>query len=341
MNQSDSKRFLYLGGVALLLLAILIIRWIHGWGLVTIHVKDAPISKVIASISRQGHVRVESSLDPMQLVSMDVDKVLPAEAVDTLAIRANASWRLVYLVAPTNKILESSLRTFRGAGRIQDWATLFDPSSPLYNPMNGTLDPGTLDWTPEGPDLNLSKLLDEAAQKSGVMITLPKDWTPIVRKLPKTGPVGKVIPSLVGSVRGKVASFFFLEERRGRANMDSETPSPSTEGWDQQAGSRATVKSEWMEQRMLAQIKHLPTEEQAEARKEFEEITAMTDGLKALSAEQRRAKMRELLAAHHELVMKIMERQMLRNAQMAAQQRIQRAVNYLNRKASSQASQTH
>ena len=94
------RQWILFGG-ALLLAILLIARWIADWGLVTIHVKEAPLGKIIASIARQGHVRFESSLDPATPVSLDVDKVTPVQAIDLLTARTEASWRIVYLAAPS------------------------------------------------------------------------------------------------------------------------------------------------------------------------------------------------------------------------------------------------
>ena len=95
-------RMLFLAGAALLLFGILITRWISHWGLVTIHVKNAPLGKVVASIARQGHIQIETSLDVTKPISLDVDLVTPAEALETLSIGADATWRLAISLLPRN-----------------------------------------------------------------------------------------------------------------------------------------------------------------------------------------------------------------------------------------------
>jgi len=339
MNQSDSKRFLYLGGVALLLLAILIIRWIHGWGLVTIHVKDAPISKVIASISMQGHVRVESSLDPMQLVSIDVDKVLPAVAVDILSIRADASWRVVYLAAPTRAVLNEAIIHLSKAGKIDDWATHYYPTLPLETENGQVLDPRYLELKIDGPENGLFKLLDQAAQKSGVMTASPQNWLPSVQKLPQANQVRRVLTTLIKSAHGKSAEFFLITHLPQRRAGNESVTNDSSQSQPSEAGPRfgdfASMNPAWREEKQLAQIKLLPLSEQDAARKKLAERQALFDQLKGLSPEERRAKWQQMMSNPDNL-QQMQDRQLLRQANQTSAQRINRAVNYLTRKASAQ-----
>ncbi len=141
MNPPIPKRLYFLAGLALLLLGILIARWIAGWGLVTIHVVNAPVGKVISSIAHQGHVRIESSLDPTKLVSMDVDQVTPVVAIDILATRTDASWRVAYLVAPTKAALTAAMTSLCGSGTIDDWITYYYPTPPFTGENAQALDP--------------------------------------------------------------------------------------------------------------------------------------------------------------------------------------------------------
>src|SRR5476651_1093116 len=83
------------GGIAILFLivanVVLHIYW--NWGLITVKVHDAPLSKVIRSIEWQGWVKIYTNLPPDAKVSMWVDHVPLAEAMETLA--ANVGGRPV------------------------------------------------------------------------------------------------------------------------------------------------------------------------------------------------------------------------------------------------------
>ena len=335
------KRQLCLGGLALILLVIVIARWISDWGLVTIHVKDAPLGRVIASIAAQGHVRVESSLDPSRMISLDVDQVTPVEAIDMLALRADAAWRSIVLAAPKSTSFDSVLVPMKENGRVGDWITLFYPAPPFANPGARACDPALLEWKPDAASLDLPRILDEAAQKTGVMIVFPPDWAPPVGKPPGSAPVCKAIRSLAAGVGGKTLPLFFLTERgerrqyrEGTAVHDGvqEVAPPFPFPQNSLGGQRGQMKPEWMEERALAQIRRLPEAERAAAKKEFDEMKSVFEQLNGLSPEERREKMRELMASPA-IAEKMADRRLLRESNMTAEQRIARAVNYLGRKA--------
>jgi hypothetical protein len=360
------RRQLYLGGIVLVLGALLISHWMANWGLVTIHAKDQPLTKVIASISRQGGVRMESSLDPSKLVTMDVVKVTPVTAIETLAEASDASWRVVYLAAPTKTSLNEAILSLNGTGKIDNWATSYypDPGGGWGFEYGQVIDPRSLMITMEGTDQGLGKLLDEAAQKSGVMTARPKDWSPIA-KIPKPASVQKAVSSLVSSAHGTVAELFFLSERprhgwvggalgdgdggrdepaaasAQRATEPARQPQPGTPAIGephQVATDRPHANPAWIEQRQRARIKKLPSDKQAEARKDSEERKAFFDSLKGLPREERMAKIQDMMA-NSEMGQKLQDAQLVRQARQSAEKRIARAVNYLNRKAAAKASQ--
>ena len=315
----------------MLLLGIIVARWVAGWGLVTIHVTDAPLGTVITSIAKQGHVRIETSLDLTKPVSLDVDRVPVSEAIDDLAVRADASWRLVYLAAPTKADLETALISLRGTGKVDDWTTYFYPQPPFADAAGGeTVDPRYLALSLEGTDKGLPPLLNEAAQKSGALIAFPKDWSPAVSRLPKPNQVRKAIPSLVQSTHGKISELFLITERGRRDRPPQGEAPPSTA---QQQDQPPPMNPAWIEQRQLAQIAKLPPEKQVAAKQELAERKAMFADMQKLSPEERRAKWQAMMADPDRME-KMADRMLIRDSKMTTQQRINRAVNYLTRKAS-------
>ncbi|NBZ94872.1 MAG: hypothetical protein EBR40_00290 [Proteobacteria bacterium] len=331
------KRTVLLGGTALLLLILLVTRWCSDWGLVTIHVKDAPLAKVTASIARQGHVTMETSLDPSTKVSMDADRVTVAEAVDQLAQITDSSWRGGIVTAPTKLAVSECISKLRAGPDPEGWSVFYYPLSPMMSPDETVMDPRSLLWNVQGPDREVRKLLDEAAQKSGAMIVMPKDWSATAPRLPGTAATGSAVHELVKLVRGRDLSFFYLTARERRrweeGPQEASAPPPSSI-------SRPAPNPEWMDQRITARINTLPIPKQAEAKKEYEAAKAFRESVKSLSPEERRQKMRERMA-DPEFVDKMAERMLLRDSRRTAQQRISRAVNYLKRKASVQATQPH
>lgn len=85
------NRIVKWGGIAIavLVLANIVSYFYNNWGLITVKVHDAPLSKVIKSIEWQGWVKIYTNLPPDTKVSMYVDHVPLAEAMETLA--ANVS----------------------------------------------------------------------------------------------------------------------------------------------------------------------------------------------------------------------------------------------------------
>ena len=335
---SVPKRILILGSVALLLAALLMARWIADWGLVTIHVKNAPLKKVIASIARQGHVRIQSSLDPANTISMDVDRVPVAVAIDILSIRADASWRLVYLAAKFRTAISVALMALGENGKVDGWTMHYYPGPPAPGGSGLAIDPRALSLQIEGPDQDLPKLLDQAAQKTGVMTGLPDDWNPTAGTIPKYNRVSKVIPALVSSARGRVVEFFFLYEHNhpsgGNENAGSEPQG------DQGGRFGTDANPEWREQRELAQIQLLPPSERGAAKKHMAEMKDFFVQMKGLSPAERRAKWQQMMA-NPDFLYQMQDRQLLRQANQSPEQRINRAVNYLNNRATVQASRSH
>ena len=328
------KRQWILFGGALLLAGLLIARWIAAWGLVTIHVKEAPLGKVIASIARQGRVRIESSLDPTAPVSLDVDNVTAIQAIDLLSSRTDASWRLVYLAAPGQGDLNAAVLALRGAGIIDGWTTDFYPGPPFQGENGLALDPRRLSLSLEGTGQDLPQMLDQAAQKSGAMTALPKDWNPIVAKFPKPGTVSTVIPKLIEENHGKVAEFFYLAERPHRQGGERPEGEQNVQGgpvWEK-------MNIDWSDQRQLAQIALLPKADQPEAKKRMAERKTMMAEMQGLTPEQRRVKWQQMMENPDKLL-QMMDQQLLRQTQRSPEQQINRAVNYINRRAAAQAAQ--
>jgi hypothetical protein len=82
-----SNRTIKWGGglIVLLIVANILNQMYWNWGLITVKVHDAPLSKVIKSIEWQGWVKIYTNLSPDTKVSMYVDHVPLAEAMETLA----------------------------------------------------------------------------------------------------------------------------------------------------------------------------------------------------------------------------------------------------------------
>ncbi len=80
------NRYVWVGGIIFLLIFANIVNYLYwNWGLITVKVTDAPLNKVIKSIEWQGWVKIYSNYPPGTTVSMYVDHVPLAEAMESLA----------------------------------------------------------------------------------------------------------------------------------------------------------------------------------------------------------------------------------------------------------------
>jgi hypothetical protein len=328
------RRFLSMG-----LLALLAAGWVAwtiyaGWGLVTLDVRNEPVAKVISSISRQGGIDIASNLDPSTPVTLKVKRVPPVEALDIVAVRTDASWRLAYLGAPDEKSIDAALTAFRAGSEAAGWSSYGGGGFAMVEPQSGAaLDLRRVIWTPSEPG-GLPALLEEAAQKTGVLLAAPTDWKPSV-SAPPAGPIAKTALRLFRDAGGVSREVFLLRARPSRDDGDWDSGgrggswigSGTGGGW-----MRALGDGKRTEERVEAQIALLPKSEQEKARVDASLMRKFWQEVRDLPEDQRRAKAQEFFN-RPEVAERMDERRMAREAKMTPQQRIERAQRYLERKA--------
>ena len=248
MRMGKVRVFVFIG-LTVGIVAVLIGRWIAGWGLVTVDVADVPLSRVIRTIERQGGITIRTNADPATPVTMLVERVSAYEAVDTLATAIDAALRLAYVAAPSESQIRDVLTAYSSGSNPGGW-TVFSgefgrwgspprgqdrptargagdaganrPRGPQgrrgggfegggdWTPGSGT-DPRLLTWKPsESEDKSLQALLDQGSQKTGALFAVPEDWNPVIGRLPQEGRTGKVAVSLVKNAQGSVREIFLL-----------------------------------------------------------------------------------------------------------------------------------
>ncbi len=85
------NRYVLWGGIICILIVANIINYLYwNWGLITVKVTDVPLSKVIKSIEWQGWVKIYTNLPLDTKVTMQVDHVPLAEAMETLSANVDA-----------------------------------------------------------------------------------------------------------------------------------------------------------------------------------------------------------------------------------------------------------
>ena len=309
-----------------------------GWGLVTLNVDNAPLSRVLSEIRKQGGIEVVSSLDPTTKVSLQVKRVPPVEALDVLAVRTDASWRLAYLGAPAKTALDEALTNFAAGREMPEWTSHGAGGLSLVEPESGeALDLRRVQWTPAGGG-KLPDVLQEAAEKTGVLFAAPSSWTPDV-EAPAAGPVASAAPALFRQAGGVSREVFLLRGRGGSGEDDG--PADRRGGWiGATAGASGERGGGWMRAmgdpervaaRVEAQIALLPAAEQPKARENFQMMREFWQSVRDLPEEERRAKAREFFS-RPEVAEAMETRRLSRWAKMTPDQRIERNKNYWERK---------
>jgi len=323
---------------ALAVLAVALAWHIYsGWGLVTLHVTDAPLGKVLASINRQGGIEIITNLDPSTPVSLDVYRVPPTEALDIVSVSTESSWRAGYLGAPARNAIDAALASFRASKPADGWSSYGNGGFGMVQPQSGqALDLRLVEWKPSGGG-SLHDLLAEASDKTGVFLAAPTDWKPTA-KAPKPGPMERAAPDLFRQVGGVSREVFLL---RGE-NLSDASAQPesrwrggswigSTPRGDGRGGAQPGRDPERIAERVEAQIKLLPADEQEKARTEAAEMRTFWQSVRELPEEERRAKAREFFN-RPEVAERMEDRRLARDAKMTPTQRIERSRRYWERK---------
>lgn len=334
-----------LAATLLLLLAGWAIWHIYsGWGLVTLDETNAPVSKVLASIERQSGVEIASNLDPSTPVTIQVRRVPAVEAIDIVAIRTDASWRVVYLGAPEQGQIEEALKAFEAGGQVDGW-TSHGGGGPggMMSPSGTAIDLRRVEWKPSGPG-NLQDLLREAAQKTGVSLSAPAEWNPSA-PTPSAGEMRRAAPELFRQAGG-VSREVFLVRASGERGGDGEWAERGRGGgWIGRREEREEGRGGWggmnpesIAERVEAQIALLPKEEQAKAREDFDIMRNFWASVRDLPEEERRAKAREFFTSPA-MAERMEERRLARDAKRTPEQRNERSRQYFERRAAAKASQ--
>jgi hypothetical protein len=241
--------------LVVLLLANIISYFVRNWGLITVKVHDVPIGQVIRSIERQGWVTIYSNIDPQTRISMYVDHVPLPEAMETLAVNADAQWRLGFFVAPTSSQVKAEIRSFtEDADRTDDTriysfmtplgfltgdgdaAPVADPRGqtwpgmPAVQPVaaaapattnaadaSSALPPSAGAQAVEGPPQSVQGYLRVFAERADIWIMTPAAWDPPVSSAPPPeSSITSAIDRFIGHSHGNVTHALILRGRERR-----------------------------------------------------------------------------------------------------------------------------
>lgn len=315
------------------------------WGLITVHSKGLPLSQVIRSIEKQGHVTIRTNLDLTKPVSMYVDQVPLAEALESLAVNTEARWRLAYYVAPDKGAIATAEATFSAGQKNEGWQTHFVPLPPIGDEPEVLPDPRKDTWAVKPvSEGTLQAYLKEAAKNVSAIFFVPDGFNPPVKSPPSSGAISSSLPKLVSAAKGKYEEVFLLQGQNRTADR-GDRPDRADRGDDGEprfAGNfgggdrgRGGFDRSAMEERIQNEINKLPPAERLAAQQEHDSRKKFFDSLKDMSPDERNAAIQQMMS-DPSMQAKMDDANNNRDARRTPQARIARAGGYLARKAASQ-----
>ena len=318
-------------GLALLTAFLLVFVVVHhiwaNWGLITIHARQEPIGKVIASIERQGHAKIETDISGDTPVTMDVVKVPLTQALEALSVVSESRWRLLYFVAGDQSSLKSAELSWFGGQKPDGWKLVSFPMGGGVNmftddPDQAPLDPRGDLWTPKtAAPAPVQTFFSEAAQATNAGFAFPEAWNPNVNSAPKPGIVNKVIPKLISAAGGRQDQMFFLTKMTRRGNGD------------RPQGDGQQLDPDLLAERAQNEINRLPDDERADAQANFDSMQAFRKSLDGMDPDARRDAWMQHMQ-DPQVQQQMANQADSRDSLMNHDQRLQRMQNYVNRKLS-------
>ena len=328
--------------VALLLLGNFVYHyWLHR-GLITIHSKADPLSKVIHQIERQGNVTVKTNIDGATPIAMWVTDVTVADALKTLSAVTESRWRLAYFVAPDKTAIKGAINSIVASQKPEGWKSVYYPirGGLIDDEQDVPVDPRNDPWNVKpAKEPTAQAYLEQAARSVAANFLFPENWNPPVKSAPKAGPIDSSLPRLASAAKGKYEEVFLLQKRtrgngRDRQGGDDSPrfASNDDEGGRPFFGGGGGFNREAMQERMQAELEKLPADRRAEVQKEMDDRRAFFESLRDLPKDQRDAKLAEMMS-NPAIQDKMDAAQAAREARNSPQQRASKANNYLARKA--------
>jgi len=332
----NPTRFKILLGVAAVLLAMLVWNWIAGWGLVTVHASAQPLSKVISSIERQGGIKIVTNADLTTAIDMDVDRVPVVDAVDVLAARLDGNWNITYVAGPQKSDVIAGITALQQGDRRNTDFARFGGGGGFGGGMDMTdtvIDVRRVSWKVSPSDKpEFQAYLDQMTQKTGAGAIVPQTWNPVLSSPPTGGKVASAIKQLVHAAKGQVEEVFVI-----RVRTDDPTRTADGGGGDRGGppdggfGGRGNFNPQWVQERTEARLAQLPPAEREQATKDFSEMRANWERIRALPETERRAEM-EKIFNNPAFQDRMVERMMSRDAKRSPEKRAERFRQYIERK---------
>lgn len=291
---------------ALFTAAAAVAHWVAGWGLVTIHADNKPLALVIPVIARQAGVEIRSTLPPQEtLVTLHFDRAPLAEVMETLAVRTDSRWGIGYFIG-RNQTESASLS---GSWEKREEELFAQHRMGMPSPVSESevaFDPRKqkVELTLSGP---LSQSLDNLARHTEAAFFRPQTWDPTLTPLPLHGSLTEETRELAVRTGGYATAVLLLSGGRNPARAeggDQERRGPPEggppEGFGRGFGQGMNLfenpeAADAILARAEQRIAQMPPEDQEKARQEARQAADRFREMAALTPEERRERMREMM----------------------------------------------
>lgn len=323
-------------GAAVLLAVVAVVRLLWPDGTITVNFKNAPFSKVVAEIQRQGRIKIVSNVPPETPVTLQLDHAPLLDALDTFSVRTETDLRPATITAPDREQTLEAIALFESGVKPEKWTIVSPPGG--FLPTSTTIIdvrkiPVALDQS-TASDLHSS--LKQISMKSGLATAAPADWNPSVTPPGSPKAASDLARSIAQAANGQSLDVFLMIARGGPDRGDGPPRNAGGEGWN--GGPRQGFDPASFAARAEAAIAQLPAEERPAALADLNAMQAVWKEVAALPEDQRREKMAEIFN-RPEVQERMAEREAARDAKRTPEQREARMKRYVERKKQAQNSQ--
>ena len=348
-----NRTVLLISAVVFLVVGNIAYRVWKGWGLITIHMSDAPLSEVIRQVEKKGSVTIRTNMDPAKKISLHVVRAPLAYVLEVLGNVSDARMQLAYFFGPDTGTIESALAAAAAGQRAEGWKTWHIEMRGMGpGDEEGTSDPRIDPWQVKAvPEGTLHAYLEQGSKNVSARFNAPENWNPAVSSAPGAGPVRKVAPKLAKNAHGKAVEVFFLA---GRPAQTGEPPAGEGGGGRNLRGlfgdnafrggpggggpppdaddPEMNKRRQAMEERAQAEIAKIKdAAERAKALAEYEQRKAEMEEMRKATPEERAAKM-EARMSNPETQNRMEAGMAKRDAMKTPEQRVDRYRGYMDRK---------
>lgn len=301
---------------------------------ITLHFKQAPLSKVLPVIEKKTRIKILTDANPATPVTMMVYQASAPVVWEALAGALDARATIRIALAPDHPTLNTYLDTLRAGQRPEGWSHYRYPLPGGFLTSSDSQDPRTLplalpdDW----PATTLQENLQLLAQCSEASWVAPDSWNPAVQFLPQphtTAP--RAATALARAIGGTHLLFLHLSTVRGRGE-----PRPEASARRDDSAGPGVPRGPWaspeiMQRRMEVRLAALPPAERQAARQGWERSRDLFLQMRDLPPEQRREKIQELFN-DPAIQERMEERQATRDERRSPEKRRERYRDYIERR---------